>query len=207
MDLEFVQCRTKRWVPIANGILLHSSVDPEREAAQLVEREWASLSGVKSILVMGLGGGFHLEELARRHDGPIVVIEAEKEMAQAMAEKNPELMGKIEVLAGVPPAQIPREEEIISVLSASYSVFKHPASFRISQYYYTAVMQTLNDRTLRRLRQLSAGNTKLQQFLDSLSISNDQILTLPMVEEAMARRGQGLEREGLIWMTLRELVV
>ena len=54
---------------------------------------------------------------------------------------------------------------------------------------------------------MAEGNEGLVRFLSSLKINDDQILTLPMIEEAMHRRGTGLEREGLIWMTMRELML
>jgi hypothetical protein len=207
MDLEFLMGRTNQWVPILNGLLLHSSVDPAREAASFVNQEWPRIKDVQSLIVFGLGGGFHIEELLRRKKFDIIVVEAEKSLAQAMKEKKPELMKRIETLAGITPAQIYQEAGIIRAVSRSYAHVRHPASQRAAPFYYGPVLQVLSQRTLSRLCELSEGNPRLNQFLKSLNISTDQILTLPMVEEAMVRRGQGLEREGLIWMAMRELVV
>lgn len=207
MDLEFVQCAGGSWIPIVNGNLLHSSVDPEREAQVFIDREWQRIAPVKSLIVYGLGGGFHIAELLKRKNFDIVVVEAEKTLALAMREKNFAVCAKVEILAGVPPAHITSEIPVTSVMSHSYAVLRHPASVRASPYYYTAVSQILNERTLARLRQLSESNKPLVQFLDSLDINREQILTLPMVEEAMVRRGSGLDREGLIFMALRELVI
>ncbi len=207
MDLEFLKCKDNQWVPIVNGTLLHSTVDPYKEARDLIDLEWDRISTVQTLIVFGIGGGYHIEEILSRKSLNIVVVEAEKDLAQAMAEKKPELFKKIEVLSGFPPAQIYLESKIISALSSSYAILLHPASMRVSSYYYNAVSQVLNQRTLVRLRELSQGNPNLNRFLKSLNISEDQILTLPMVEEAMARQGSGFDREGLIWMTMRELVV
>ncbi len=124
-----------------------------------------------------------------------------------MREKNPELCGKIEILAGFPPPHIFTEPNFVNAISRSYAVVRHPASMRASPYYYTSVSQIFNERTVSRLKQLCDGHKPLIQFLDSLDISQDQVLTLPMVQEAMVRRGSGLDKEGLIFMALRELIV
>jgi hypothetical protein len=207
LDLEFVQCTSGKWIPIVNGALLHSSVDPVKEASIWVDREWERIASVKSLIVFGLGGGFHIEELLKRKNFDIVVIEAERTLALAMREKNPQLCARVEILAGCPPAQITIEPTVVNAVGHSYGLLRHPASQRATPYYYSSVLQILNERTISRLRQLSETNKPLLQFFDSLDINSDQLLTLPMVEEAMVRRGSGIDKEGLIFMTLRELVV
>ena len=207
MNLEFVQCPSGKWIPILNGTLLHSTVDPQKEAVSLVDREWERIASVKSLVVFGLGGGFHIRELLNRKKFEIVVIEAEKSLALSMREKDPELCGEIELLAGFPPPHIFSEASFVNAMRHSYAIVRHPASVRAAPYYYSSVSQIFSERTIIRLRQMCEGNKPLVQFLDSLDISNDQVLTLPMVQEAMVRRGSGLDKEGLIFMTLRELII
>jgi hypothetical protein len=202
-----VQCSSGKWIPIVNGTLLHSAVDPQKEAAAFIDREWDRISLVKSLVVFGLGGGFHIQELLKRKKFEIVVIEAEKPLAQSVKEKNPELCAQVEILAGFPPPFIFSEASFVRAVGQSYAVVKHPASMRAIPYYYTSVSQIFNERTVSRLKQLCEGHRPLLQFLDSLDISQDQVLTLPMVQEAMVRRGSGLDKEGLIFMALRELIV
>ncbi|MDZ4678111.1 MAG: hypothetical protein SGI74_11465 [Oligoflexia bacterium] len=190
-----------------NGTLLHSSVNPEKEAISFIDAEWSKINSLKSLIVLGVGGGFHIRELLKRKKFHIVIIDSNRELVDAIIEKQPEFLGSAEILAGVPPAQICREPSVIKALSGSYCILRHPASVRVAPFYYTAISQILNQRTLTNLRELSQGNIPLQRFLESLNIASDQILTLPMVEEAMSRRQSEMEKEGLIWMAMRELVL
>lgn len=206
-EMELLHCHDKYWVPIVQGNLLHSTVDPIREAKTFIDRHWKQIENVQSVVVVGLGGGFHIEEILQRKKVHIVVIECLKDLVVAIADKQPQLMKQLDVLASVPPSQLILEPTLLKALSHSYFILKHPASLRVHHYYYAAVIESLSSRTLLGLKELSQGCPSLNQFLDSLDICGDQTLTLPMVEEALVRRGSGLEKEGLIWMALRELVV
>lgn len=207
MELEFIRLADDSWVPLINKTLIHSAVDPHKEASQLIDHEWDKLKDVQSIIVLGLGGGFHIAELLKRKNFNIFVIEAEKELISAMNARWPELMKQIDVFADYPSGQLVRELQSAGAFTNAYAILKHPTSIRLTPLFYKTMQAVLNDRTLFRLRELAGQNEGLTQFLDSLDINRDQILTLPMVEEALIRRGTGLDKEGLIWMTLRELVV
>jgi hypothetical protein len=207
MELEFIRLADNSWIPLLNKTLIHSSVDPHKEAAQLVDHEWERLKDVHTVIVLGLGGGFHIAELLKRKNFNIYVIEAEGALIAAMSERWPELMRQIDVFADYPSGQLIQEMQSSGAFTHTYATFKHPACVRVAPLFYKTIQHVLNDRTLFRLRELAGQNEGLSQFLDSLDINRDQVLTLPMVEEALIRRGKGLDREGLIWMTLRELVV
>jgi hypothetical protein len=207
MELEFIKLEDNSWIPLLNKTLIHSAVDPRKEASSFIDHEWDKLKDVQTVIVFGLGGGFHVAELLKRKNFDVYVIEAEGSLIAAMNERWPELMKQIDVFADYPSGQLVREMQVAGAFNHTYAVLKHPASVRIAPLFYKTIQQVLNDRTLCRLRELVGSNEGLSQFLDSLDINRDQILTLPMVEEALIRRGKGLDKEGLIWMTLRELVV
>jgi hypothetical protein len=211
METEFIQIAGKEgegsWVPVINQTLVHSSVNPIKEAKFLVDSEWEKIKDVKSIIVFGLGGGFHIAELLKRRNFDIFVVEAHRKLIEAMNLKWPSLMAQIEAVADHPPHLLMEFFQKSGAFAKPYAIFKHPASLRISPLFYKSVSQTLNDRTLSRLKDLAKENKKLTAFFESLDINHDQILTLPMVEEALIRRNSGLDREALIWLTMRELVV
>ena len=211
MELEFIQIQGQdgagSWVPVVNQTLIHSTINPTKEASLLLDKEWDSIKGARSIIVFGLGGGFHIAELLKRGSFEVFVIEAEKKLISAMQLKWPELMAQIEVFADFPAHQLVGELNQLGAFSNTYAILKHPASVRLNPIFYRSIQHILNDRTLHRLREMASKNDRLSRFLDSLDINRDQILTLPMVEEALVRRGTGLDREALIWLALRELVV
>jgi len=124
-----------------------------------------------------------------------------------MIEKWPDLLNKMDVFADFPPFQLASELQQSGAFARPYALLKHPASVRLSPLFYKSLLQFLNERTLSRLRELTQQNERLSRFFESLDISGDQLLTLPMVEAALIRRGTGLDKEALIWMAMRELVV
>jgi hypothetical protein len=206
MELEFLKSRTNSWVPLVEGTLLHSSVDPEREAENFIASEWDNLKNVRSVIVLGLGGGFHVQELLKRKAFDVVVIEASKNLVVQIGEKNPHILETMTLLAGLATDLIFKDSDILVACSRSFTVLKHPASFRLQHFYYAAILKEFNRRTINGLKKTSKGNEKIVHFFESLDINGDQLLTLPMIEEAMQRRGTGLGQEGLIWMTMRELI-
>jgi hypothetical protein len=195
------------WVPVIKKTLVHSTVNPEKEAKIFVNVEWDRIKDAQSLVVFGLGGGFHISELLSRKEFQISVIEANGSLVKAMIEKWPELLNRIDVFADFPPFQLAAELQQSGAFSQTYALLKHPASIRLYPLFYKALLQFLNERTLSRLRELSQQNERLSKFFDSLDISEDQLLTLPMVEAALVRRGTGLDKEALIWMAMRELVI
>src|ERR1700721_2060247 len=97
----------------------------------------------------------------------------------------PELMNQIDVFADFPAHKLVDELNQAGVFSSTYSILKHPTCVRVNPIFYKNLQQILNDRTLCKLREMAAKNDRLSRFLESLDINHDQILTLPMVEEAL----------------------
>jgi hypothetical protein len=211
MEIDFVKVPgldgPGSWVPVVNKTLMHSNVNPSKEAKILVDVEWERIKDAQSLVVFGLGGGFHIQELLNRKKFQISVIDANGTLVKAMLERWPELLNQIDVFADFPPFQLAAELQLSGVFSQRYALLKHPASVRLSPLFYKSLLQFLNERTLTRLRELTQQNERLARFFDSLDISGDQLLTLPMIEAALIRRGTGLDRESLIWMAMRELVI
>jgi hypothetical protein len=207
MEVEFLRSRTGSWVPVVQDTLLHSTINPEAEAKNFIDSQWVNLKNAKSVIIFGLGGGFHINELLTRQAFEIVVIENSRELTRQLQEKSPKLFESIDVLSGLACDMVFKEPEIIKACSTHFTLLQHPASFRRAQFYYSSILKALNQRTVTGLRELTKGNEKLNRFLSSLDINGDQLLTLPMIEEAMHRRGTNFEPEGFIWMAIRELIV
>ena len=69
MEIEFVQLANLKgegsWVPVVNSTLIHSAIDPFKEAKTFIDQEWERLKDNNSLIVFGLGGGFHIAELLK----------------------------------------------------------------------------------------------------------------------------------------------
>jgi hypothetical protein len=54
---------TDQFVPVKNGIFLHSAYDPIKEAANFLEKHQHSIAEKKDILILGLGFGYHVDAI------------------------------------------------------------------------------------------------------------------------------------------------
>lgn len=88
------------------GRTLHSLYDPEGEAKEMADA--FAFGGAGMIVVLGLGLGYHLDELRRRHPGAdIVVVEGSREILDLcqMHGKGTEPSDKVRFLVGKTPAE------------------------------------------------------------------------------------------------------
>ncbi|KPK02652.1 MAG: hypothetical protein AMK71_01475, partial [Nitrospira bacterium SG8_35_4] len=82
-----------------NGVFktIHSLYNPEAEARSLVENFQFDGRGI--LIVLGLGLGYHVAELARKYKSAhIMVIESEQEICSLAREHGPALSERIEII-------------------------------------------------------------------------------------------------------------
>jgi spore maturation protein CgeB len=126
---------------------LHSLYDPEREARSLVER--ASFEGQGLIVVLGLGLGYHVLELARRFPAArLVVVEASEEIHARAWECGllETLCGEVTFLVGLRPAEALREITRLQIASGMKPISFFPLPAAVSAYgeYYEPVKAALS---------------------------------------------------------------
>ena len=65
MDVEVYEIKESKnglKVPVIDGVYLHSIYDPQTEGKALLKRHQDSFEEKSSILILGLGYGYHIEE-------------------------------------------------------------------------------------------------------------------------------------------------
>lgn len=129
-------------LPDGRSLLLHSAYDPVKEAQNLTSPFSLEETGI--VILLGLGLGYHLEEIAKRipPEAKILVV-----------EKNGELINRAKTkLKNLPWARIAitgDEQEIKSFIFSHREeltgrqpvMIEHPPSFRLDPAYY-GVMRT-----------------------------------------------------------------
>lgn len=79
---------------------LHSLYDPEDEASKIADA--FEFDGKGILVVLGLGLGYHVAELAARFpDSGIIVIEADQNIYELAREHGPDLDNRIMIIAGL----------------------------------------------------------------------------------------------------------
>ncbi len=119
-----------------HGVLLHSQYNPEEEARRLVDS--VDLYPDRPVLVVGLGLGYHVEELiARGYE--LCVIEPSMDTAALAARRLPEELACCLVLGDCDAAL--RDETFIAWLRREPQVLVHPATARVYPTYVDATRQ------------------------------------------------------------------
>ncbi len=205
-EIEFIKSKDEFWIPVIDKKTLHSTVNPILEAEKLIREDIGRWMEAKTIIVLGLGGGYHIDELKRVVAGQIVVIEASEKLARSVQEKRPEVFENVEVLAGFSPGLLLKEEAILNSFSNSHAIFRHPASLRIAPDYYRSVQEILGSRSLPTIKNLSARNWELKNFFDNLNWVESEDVTLQKMATQIQNSSNKLSDASMIWLALRELV-
>ena len=105
--------------------LLHSVYDPEREAREWVEHHGGAIESSSSIAVLGLGLGYHVEELLRVTNKPVIAFEPRIDVLRA-ACKARDLSA---LFSRVPVAC--RLEDMEAPAGATPAILRHEPSVRL----------------------------------------------------------------------------
>ncbi len=127
---------------------LHSLYDPEAEATSIVDA--FSFDGRGLLVVLGLGLGYHVRELARRFPGTeIVVVEARPEIYE-LAERyvmTADLIGRVSFLVGLSAGDAIMEITRRQVKQGVVPVTVFPLSSAVSAFpdYYGPLLSSLRN--------------------------------------------------------------
>jgi hypothetical protein len=79
-------------VPVINGCYLHSRFNPLKEAEEFATKNFSKIKDKKNIIVMGLGFGYHVNELIKQiqlqgiTDYKVLVVEPNKKLVDKFNE-------------------------------------------------------------------------------------------------------------------------
>jgi len=115
------------WIKVGDA-LLHSIYDPVREARDWVEHHCAEIESSSSIVVLGFGLGYHVEELLRATDKPVVVFDPRIDvlLAAAHARDLSALLSRVSVACCSNDLGIPSADGMLGIL-------RHEPSVRLDQ--------------------------------------------------------------------------
>ncbi|MCC6278622.1 MAG: hypothetical protein IT289_11970 [Oligoflexia bacterium] len=201
----FKQSRTGFQVPELDGIALHSLVDPVKEAIQMVDAAMPRLMGARTVIVLGLGGGFHLDEIKRQITGNIVVIEARQELADEVLAKDPRRIDKDHVLVAPSTEDLLESSVLLEAMAQKFAIFKHAPSIRIASSYYSKINSLLTDRRIEFLKKMTLHNPRLYSFFERVEKSNSQF-DVRAISKTIDLEGTEGDTE-LIVQVMRELIV
>lgn len=143
--LSLTEAKSKHLVPVLKGTPLHSLHNPIREAEVFANNHLAQLSRTPNVLVLGLGFGYHLDELAKvlklKHKGfRIMVVEAHVELVRLWSSYQPNTSA-IEVHTARSVEELYLNHEFCQFLLQKPVVVMHPPSFAQAKDFYQGLLQ------------------------------------------------------------------
>lgn len=143
--LTIKEAKTRELVPCFEGVPLHSLHNPRREAEVFASNHLAHVSRTPNLLVLGLGFGYHLEELSKivqlKHKScRIVVIEAYPELIRLQASYQKPLQS-VEVVTAATSAELWDNKILAEFLLEKPAVIIHSASFAVAKDFYSAFLK------------------------------------------------------------------
>lgn len=144
-NIELKESRSQRIVPVVNGIYLHSIYNPEKEAAAFAQTYEDSIKSKNSFLILGLGFGYHIEEVAniaaKYHETfTIKVLEPNRELIEKFMQNSGFESENIEIVHSTNPTEIFDREDFIMFLASKPAIIRHETSFNLSKDFYRSFL-------------------------------------------------------------------
>lgn len=198
--------KTGHQIPVINGVHLHSAYNPIKEAETMMSKHDEVLTQKNSILVLGLGFGYHVEEiefrLKRYHNENynIAVIEPNEKTIEHFRLLNPEKA--IRIFCQHDLDKLYSDEEFINFLSLKPGVIPHTATFNLYTDYYKAFMSYKADNTVGAIAQ-HLSHPGLEKLFGQHS---GKLTYEELVAQIGNKTGSNFETEEFILLAFEQLI-
>lgn len=187
-----------------DGRLLASQVDPVAEAKAWLSRRMRFMDKVKTVFVLGMGAGYHIQVLCETTSAKIVVIEPDLEVIEAAAKIHSFPADRVLIETVQSPRGLRSAQSVRDGVRASFVVLLHPASRACDPAFYKDCQAQLTGRDWGSLNW--QWKLKNGPSLDSSPrVATEEALTIYDLEQTELVQNSE-ERERMLIKALRELV-
>jgi hypothetical protein len=157
-------------IPVINGVHLHSAYNPQKESLNLVEKYESQLHDKATLLVLGLGFGYHIEALLKRmseihgKDFEIAVLEPCLETVENLKRINPELLTKIHVFIGPDIESHYQNKALIRFLINKPLIVPHTSTFNLFNRFFKSFMTYQAPTTIAACREVLTNQKLINYF-------------------------------------------
>ena len=203
---EIKSARNKERIPVVNGVHLHSSYDPSKEAATFVERHLETLQTKNEVLILGLGFAYHVNEIARilgqKHgkNFSIVVIEPNNETYQDCIKEGLLNIENVTVYTGMVAKEYYNHHNLTQFLLKRPAVIAHPSSFNLYQTFYKSFLAYEAPKAIGNMNTVITP-PPIQDYLANFSTEG----TLDQVAEATFHKNAKLKDLDFLLLALRAM--
>lgn len=206
--IEVVTARNGKRVLKKDGKLLASAFDPVREATAWAEKIKGGIEEDETVIILGMGSGYHVEELASRcPQQSIFVIEKDAEIAEKALEICPGIRRE-RVIVEPDWVHLVESESLREALGGIYRIALHGPSYQLDPDYFGAVERLLRGRDKLSFLLLLKTRPEFLPLLDAEAVSaiGDEAISIKTICRIFSRRSAA-SRERRIWQVLEELIV
>jgi hypothetical protein len=200
--IEWIPTPSGDLVPWCDGRFICSKVDPWKEAERWVEACAARVRDVRSAIVLGVAGGFHLSRLRQQFPHlRLVVVERHAAFAQSPSTLVRDALAGTSVLWDPAPPSVLAVAEVREAVLGLYAVLSHPQAVRIDAAYYEQIAAALlgrDPRAFNALAELRGARTKVPAESSALSARD--------IAAAVDLQSDPIPAESRLWLCLRELL-
>lgn len=138
--IELQSSRNGLSIPVINGVYLHSVYNPQKEAEAFVEKYEQILAKKNRIIVLGLGFGYHIEEVAKKLNEKgsykIVVIEPNQALVNVFQQTRPFYDNNIEIYSYTTIEEYYLNEGMAQFLREKPGIIKLDTSFNLNKEFF-----------------------------------------------------------------------
>lgn len=203
-DLHFETARNSDRIFSCGGRHLCSTVDPTREADQWVQAQAGLIGGCQSVIVLGLGCGYHVRALKRLNEFRVHVLETSEEVIHAAFKIHPLDLFPGDVLPLPDLESLFENEEIKDASRESFAVVLHEPSLALNPTLYHQTRDFLLGRHPKGVRWLFVNRGWEAPRLEELS---EGLLSLKGLDPFLDRQSRGEIAPLPLLLALRELIV
>jgi hypothetical protein len=203
---EIKNARNKERIPVVNGVHLHSSYDPSKEAMSFVERHAETLQKKNEVLILGLGFGYHVNEIARilkeihGKKFSIVVIEPNNEIYKDCIKEGLLNTDNVTIYTGAVAKDFYNHGELTQFLLRKPAVIAHPSSFNLYQAFFKSFLSYEAPKTFGKMN-TSACPPEIKVYLSKFSADEN----LDQAADTTFQKNAKLEELDFLLLALRAM--
>lgn len=187
------------------GVSLSSMYDPIKEAKQWVEAQRVDSESTCAVFVLGLAGGYQVEELALQNPQvEIIVLELRPQVIQWFWKRAKRQLKNLRIVNAAKEVSLQRFSK---ELQSPYRVIRNPYSVRLDGSQLISLEETLLGRSPKSIQKMRGIHKAFKNVkVDDSILEKDELVGIHQIEVLMKRADNSEMREKQIWASLRELV-
>lgn len=190
-----------------DGRALASTFDPKKEASDWVDKAVQSADPRDTLVILGLGSGYHVAELAnRRSRQPLLVVECDSEITAKAREIHPDLH-QITIVCEPEWRRLQEYGPIQDTLGNCFKLFEHGPSLHLHREYFQNVVRFFIGRDVESFLLQLKTRPDLYALFDSYRIGaiRDEVISVKTIQ-SLFKPEAGNSTERRLWRVLEELV-